>query len=329
MQPWIFLINTFEVNTRGSNRKMLTLVTDTHAKLNNEVSDPDILIIFDRLDPAYNAYRQICINYDLVEGNYAGETEAFENLMDTLPFEIRKWESKVRAVYVEDTPKERAIFPHKRNPYLSGNYEERLSAIGTLAEKLELDSTLSAAHIMVGSFYNLALSTRLTQQQEEGALGQLSDLRENQRVLVAEELYGALGVLMYIYRSDRAQIERFFDLTMLRTRAKGQTTQAIAMDGLVNNALGNPLKDVTVGIRLASEVLNSDGTGASGRLSQLKYVTTTELDGIFALNIDDLEEEEEATIVFSVIGHDTYEQTIMLIPGEDLTINATLQPLLQ
>ncbi len=57
-QIWRYLINTFEVNTEGSNVKMLSLVTDTHAKLNNEIADPDINVIFTAFDPFYDAYRQ-------------------------------------------------------------------------------------------------------------------------------------------------------------------------------------------------------------------------------------------------------------------------------
>ncbi len=158
---WRFLINTFEVQTEGSNVKMLSLATDTHAKLNNETADPDINVIFTAFDPFYDAYRQICINYDLAAGDYEGETLAFETIMDSIPTEIRKWESGVRSVYVEDSPEERAIFPDKRTPFLQGTYEDRISAVGTLAEKLSSDPALAEVHAVVQSFYNTALSARL------------------------------------------------------------------------------------------------------------------------------------------------------------------------
>ena len=220
-QMWRFLINTFEVQTEGSNVKMLSLATDTHAKLNNETSDPDILLIFNDFDPFYDAYRQICINYDLVAGDYEGETLAFETILDSIPTEIRKWEAGVRFVYVEDSPEERAIFPDKRTPFLQGTYEDRISAVGTLVEKLSSDPALAAVHVMVQTFYNTALSARLAQQGEEGNLGQLSDLRENQRLITADEMYGVLGRLMHKFRNDRDQVERFFDLSLLRETGDG------------------------------------------------------------------------------------------------------------
>ena len=218
-RPWIFLTNTFEVRTRKSNRKMLSLVTDTHAKLKAELADPEILQMFNLLDPAYDSYRQICINYDVAKGDYRGDTLAFKNLINGMSVEVRKWESAVRAVYVEDSAEEAAIFPHKRNPFLKSTYESRLSAIGTLAEQLAGIPALSAAHVMVQSFYNQALSTRLAQQEEEGDLAKQSDLRENQRVVVAKALYGVLGLLMCKYRENPEEIDRYFDLSLLRIKS--------------------------------------------------------------------------------------------------------------
>ena len=213
---WSFLSNTFEVVTRNSNVKMLSLATDTHAKLKNEISDPQINAIFTAFDPFYDAYRQICINYDLAAGNYEGDTLGFETILDSIPTEIRKWEAGVRFVYVEDSPEERAIFPDKRTPFLQGTYEDRIGAVGTLMEKLSSIPLLAEVHLVVQTFYNTALSARLAQQGKEGDLGQLSDLRENQRLITADEMYGVLGRLMYKFRNDRDQVERFFDLSLLR-----------------------------------------------------------------------------------------------------------------
>ena len=53
---WRYLINTFNVNTVGSHVKMLSLSTDTHAKLKAEESNPliaEILLIFEAVFFAY------------------------------------------------------------------------------------------------------------------------------------------------------------------------------------------------------------------------------------------------------------------------------------
>jgi hypothetical protein len=310
-RPWIFLINTFEVNTRGSNVKMLSIITDTDAKLQNENAVPDILALYNLLHPIYDGYRQICINYDMVEGNYGGGTLAFENLMDTLPTVLRTWEGPIRAVYFEDTPEERAIFPNKRTPFLQGTYEDRLSAIGTLSEKLSSIAVLNSTYLLVSSFYNLALSTRLAQQQGEGALGQVSDLREQQRIVAAQALYGVLGGLMLKFRNDPSQIERFFDLELLRSKAAGQTTGPATINGKVLNAV--TLMPV-VGARVV--LRNTEG----------EVELFTDANGVFTFTTPELTETIEAELEVSAPLHQTKLLPLVVEPASTQEVEVLLQP---
>jgi hypothetical protein len=310
-RPWIFLINTFEVNTRGSNVKMLSIITDTDAKLQNENADPDILSLYNLIHPVYDSYRLICINYDMVEGNYGGGTLAFENLMDTLPTVLRTWEGPIRAVYFEDTPEERAIFPNKRTPFLQGTYEDRLSAIGTLSEKLSGIAALNGTYLLVSSFYNLALSTRLAQQQGEGALGQVSDLREQQRIVAAQALYGVLGGLMLKFRNDPTQIERFFDLELLRAKGKGQSTGPATISGKVKNAV--TLAPV-VGARVV--LRNEDG----------EVEILTDANGVFTFTTPELTETIEAELEVSAPTYQTKLLPLVVEPGSTQDIEVLLQP---
>src|SRR3989304_2450811 len=182
-RDWIFSINTFEVNTSSSNKTMLSIATDTEAKLQAESADLDINILHTGYFPIYDAYRQICINYDVAEGNRKGKTLNLENLIKIkLSEEVRKWEGFVRSIYVEDSPEEVEIFPNKRDPFLQGTYEDRISAVGTLAARLASDANTSIQGYAptVLSFYNLIFSARDMEQNKEGLIGLLSDTREQQ-----------------------------------------------------------------------------------------------------------------------------------------------------
>ncbi len=190
--------------------------TDTHAKLKAEELDPAIAAIILIYEPVFFAYRDLDQQYGLKSGNYSGSTLGFEEYLDQMPLKLRQWESLVRAVYIEDSPAEKAIFPNKRTPFLDGTYESRLDALGTLKLKTAADAALATANTQITSFYNAALGARLVQQTSEGALGQLSDLRENQRVILSEELMGVLGQLLFIHRHNLIEVERYFDLSLLR-----------------------------------------------------------------------------------------------------------------
>jgi hypothetical protein len=284
-RTWLFLINTFEVNTAGSNVKMLSLATDTHSKLQAQVSDPVIAGIMASYDPVYQAYRQICTNYDLVANNREGETLNFETLMrNELPIEIRKWEGAVRSVYYEDSPQEKAIFPNKRAPFLEGTYEDRIIAINVLYEKLATDSNFATLAVQVQSFYNVLLSARDSQQQQEGTLGLLSNTREQQRILMAVELYGALGALMNKYKANPETVAQFFDLSILRETGLEVLTNIegnIAPNAMLNLGL---LPDEGTVIRFENKTdvpleigLSEDGTSFSGNTSTLGSVGTVEI----------------------------------------------------
>ena len=122
----------------------------------------------------------------------------------------------MRSVYIEDSPEEKGIFPNKRTPFLKGTYEDRILAVNVLYLKLNTDSNFTTLAPQVQSFYNVLLSARDTQQQQEGTLGLLSDTREQQRILMATELYGALGALMNKYKATPVSVAQFFDLSLLR-----------------------------------------------------------------------------------------------------------------
>lgn len=224
---WKYAQNTFDSSTRNSHVKMLSIATDTESKLQAEISDPDILALHTAYFPAYDAYRLICINYDVQAGNREGQTLNVETLVrEDLPKEVRKWEAQVRIIYVEDSPQERAIFPNKRNPFVEGTYEDRISAVGSLAARLAADAnaTLVAYAPTVLSYYNLLLSARDTQQMAEGALNALSATREAQRLVTATELYAVLGGLMRKYKTEPPQIMRFFDMSLLRDTGGDEET---------------------------------------------------------------------------------------------------------
>ena len=310
-RPWIFQINTFDVNTRGSNVKMLSLATDTDAKLQNENADPDILELYNLLHPVYDTYRLVCINYDMAAGDYEGETLAFESIMDSIPTEVRKWEGGVRAVYFEDTPEEKAIFPNKRNPFLNGTYEDRLSAIGTLAAKLNTDPALAATYTLVNNFYTSALAARLAQQQDEGALGQLSDLREQQRLLVAQAMYGVLGGLMLKFMATPDQIDRFFDLQLLRRKGEGQVTGPATMVGTITD---NMTLTPIVGARVVF------------RNAQGETEVFTDAEGRYSFSTPDLTEVLEAEMEVSAPAYATQIFNVIFEPATEQTLDVALNP---
>ena len=214
---WAPLYNTFLANTRHSFTKALTLFADTHAKLANEQTDPDIANMYNMLDPIFRDYAIIYANWQTVKGTYKGKTASLQDILENqMTQKLRLWEGAVRNVYTEDSPTEIEIFPNKRAPFLKGTYVNRIIAIKALADKLTEYAPLNALQIQVISFYNTLESIRLRQQEKEGDVKRLSVLLENQRIIVCETMYAILGLLMFKYKSNPNDIARFFDFSLIR-----------------------------------------------------------------------------------------------------------------
>ena len=225
-RDWMPSLNTFEINTRGSHKKAIILFTDSVSKIKNEISDPAIAALFAGIEPVFHHYEQRYQEKQLVDNTYESKTMGFEAILTRLSTEIKRWEGKVRAEFIEDTPEEHSIFPNKRSPFIAGTYENRRASVGVLATKLQEFPVFQTLSIEVRNFYNEMEMLRDKQQQMEGKSAQLSDLLEEARVEMCEELYGVLGVLMHKHRKNPSNIARYFDLSLLRKTNNAQEVEA-------------------------------------------------------------------------------------------------------
>jgi len=317
-RQWIFLSNTFEVNTRTSHVKGLSIATDHDSKLHAEDSDPDILALYTPFHTVYQAYAQICGQYDAVAGIREGYTLNLETLMkEDLPEQLRLWEPVVRAVYPEDSPEEKMIFPNKRSPFLQGTYEDRISALNSLIQALTTDGNFATLVTQVESFYNTVLAARDTQQQQEGLIGQSSDLRENQRLLVMQEMQGNLGALIHKFRDDIDQVERFFDLSLLRATEGGLPATTLIVRGKVTNAeTSDPVVNLPVSLSVPGEPAG--------------ITEITDANGDYEFLVEDLQAGQSGTAVVSVInppGFQDFTQNLEVEVGNSYTLDIALQPI--
>ena len=217
---WIFTSNTFEVQTRDNFKKMLTLSLDHYGKLVAAANtEPAIIPLRDDYAPLNLAYQNIYAAWKGAEGTHEGSTLNLQLLMELLNADIRTWEGTVRYVFPEDSPNEKSIFPNKRAPFQTGTYEQRISAVKTLAEKLATFTTqplLVTLSATVQSFYNTIEAVRLGQTGDEINITMQAMVLEEQRKACAVGMYGNLGRLIYLNRNSPVDTEQFWDLTLLR-----------------------------------------------------------------------------------------------------------------
>lgn len=296
--PWIYINNTFEVNTRNSRPIAFSFFTDLKAKLEAaSLTDPELLIYYGEFLPFFAAFEGIYMNLLMVEGEYEGRTLSFEDLLDNLndTSHLRKWEGKVRGEFPEGSPTELEIFPNKRAPFQTGTYENRVLAVKTLAQKLTQYPVLATTQMEVQSFGNLMESTREAQQNHEGSLANLRTLYENQRIIIATETFGVYGRLCYKFRANRPMIANFFDLEILRDTGSGSSIEE-------GNIPGNTIQKIFEP--------GSEGYEAGAQLRIKNTTTGPAIGGLFFYTADN------PTDAWSGQGN-------QLNPGQEVTITLT------
>ena len=258
---WLVLHNTFITGTRSSHKKALTLFEDTYAKLKAEAAnDPDIQQILIDFEPFYLAYQSFYAQKQAILGMYEGYTLAFEKILADMPYQVRVWEGKVRAEYMEDSPEEHMIFPNKRSAFLNGTYEERINAIKSLTLRLANFPVLAPVQALVQTYYNTLEAARLNQQQQEGQNDKLSSLLEKQRIDTCTELYGVLARLMWKYRYDTDRVNNYIDRALF-TQSSG-TGGITILKGRVADIQNVPIVGAKVSLPEIGLETDTDATGA-------------------------------------------------------------------
>lgn len=231
---WLYLSNTFEISTRKAYAKMMKIAKDHDSRLNGDKTDPDILALWNFFNPLLLVYINLFTQWQSSISFRISKTLILTDTFQLLskPW-IREWQNKVNAIFPEDSPEDKAIFPQKRTPFQSANYEVRIEAVNTLATSLAPYPELAAVKADVESRYGRLIAARDNQKQAmQNEEKSLQDL-EKQRVVLANALYRSLASLMVKYFGEPTLADRFFDLTLIR-RAGTDSDATFSQSGQLN-----------------------------------------------------------------------------------------------
>lgn len=257
---WIFISNTFEIQTATSHVKALRLFRDFWSKLAASIgNDPDIAAIFADFDVAYQAYDNLHAQKDAAAGTYKGRTLNFENIIGQLPELLRRWEGQIHYHFPEGSIEDTELFPRRRTPFLTGSYDDRVNAVRTLALNLGNFPPLNALQIQVQDYHTILMSARDIQQQKEGLNDQYSSMLEEQRVLTATEMWGGYARLLYKFRFNPERVLDFIDIEMLRTSSVASVL--VVFKGIVSDTNGVAISNATISIPQIGIETTTDSLG--------------------------------------------------------------------
>ena len=310
---WHFLLNTFIFRTRSNYKKALELGLDHKARLTHNQAEPVVAGMLLTFNPVLQAFVAADLNLSSALGDYKGDTLTVKqlfNLMNTDKLPL--WEGQVHAHFPKGKPEELQYFPQSRKPFQTGTYSQRINAIKVLGDKCAALAVLNPISVDILAFHLQLESARALQMTDGKArVAALRDLRELARVAMCTEMYGNLGLLMHLFRADTVQVERFFDLTLLRRKTITGPEPIIVNGMVIHRFTGGAVPNATVTFTLPSGELITVQTDTNGKfMAQL---------GIFADPI-------EVTMQVSAAGFELYTRSGPIEPGEDIDIDVQLDP---
>lgn len=219
---WRFLLNIFDSVSKTNFKKMLLVIIDHLSKLEILKSDPDIEALFIRTSPVCAAYEKAYSDWTAAKGNWEGETRRFkEKMAELLTEKLKIWDAKVSNVFLEGSADYTRIFPKGRAAFRYGAYDKRINNIDALATALSNYPSLATLQTEVDAFYKAIKGIRNVQKHNKELAKAASDSLEQARKIAANMLYANLGILMDKYNSEPLLIEKYFDLSLLRTTSNG------------------------------------------------------------------------------------------------------------
>jgi hypothetical protein len=217
-QIWRYLMNIFYNTTRTSYKKMLLILRDHAPRLDAEKADPEINSLLIRTTPVIQDYQTSYGNWSVAKGNQEGETKRFNLKLEELSeVKMKEWEPTVSVVFSEDSPDYLIIFPHGRTGFRLGAYDIRIQRVSELAGALAAYPVFADLKTEVSDYCRELETHRNNQKKAVEKVKSLSVTLEEKRVAAAEMLYGNLGFLMNKYRANPLQVEKYFDLSLLRS----------------------------------------------------------------------------------------------------------------
>lgn len=214
---WSQLINTFEVNTRGSRRKMLRIAYHHYSRLQAMKADPIIMALLVIFEPAFKLYQNMFSNLDSQEGLSMGNTAKFTSELDNMSdYWFDEWQTMVRQVFETWTPEFKAVFPRGKEPFQRIQYDLRMVAVEGLYKTLLTYPVLKDAAENVAAKLVLLNDARNAQTESFGTNAFTASMLEEQRIVLANLLDDNLCDLKKKYRSNIKMVENFFDLSELR-----------------------------------------------------------------------------------------------------------------
>lgn len=228
-KPWIYLSNPFLVATRTSFEKALGLSSYTDNALEADPAQADLYTFY---HPRHLALVAAYGNWKSAGGMQKTSTATLKSLIDGLTVAVNDWDYDIQAIARKGTPQYLTFFPRGHEPFISGKQETRIAAVDALNRSLDTVTPVPAVKTKVSDYLADLNTAAGTQEGKFSQTDALSDALEAARVNACQGLYYVMSGLMQTFYHNPLQVERYFDMELLRRRPQEDFTGSVAAGAL-------------------------------------------------------------------------------------------------
>jgi len=221
LENWIFLHNSFMGLLNRSQKKFYKFMYLFMTSLYAQHSVTALGDLYDDLLPFYSAFTTAYVASKSKKGIRKGDTAAQKLLFLQLYQEkMRDWHRRISIVHAPGTPDYIKIFPQGKTPLSTGPMEERITYFEAIIATLLAYVPLAAIRTEMVTFHTTLKSGRDTSAAAGSAVITGSADSHIAGEALAVEMYGALGMLMYLFKNNPERILEFINLSLLRQPQK-------------------------------------------------------------------------------------------------------------
>lgn len=215
---WFYLRNVFDNVSKRSLKLTLAIIVDHASRLFAASSDPDIMGIYTRTKPIHDEYAGKWSDSATAMARRASATLEFKQKMTELTdVKVPQWDAVVQGTYLPGTPQYKAIFNHGRTALRTGSYDYRIGILESMAKVLKDYPALAALQTEVENYHKSLVALRGLKNQRDLDVAHASDNLEIARKNVSDIMFANLGFLMNKHYLNPSLVEKYFDLSLLRT----------------------------------------------------------------------------------------------------------------
>ena len=225
---WHFIINTFEVATRGNYKAAVTLSTHLDAALFAAKADAQILVLYNYYHPIHLAYVAAYNAWLAQGGTQKGSTQSLTALLAGLTAKVNAWDFQIQGTYTKGTPSYTALLPQGHTPFFQGGQSQRIAAVHALDTALTGIVALAATKTDVDNYATSLDTANTTQKGSKTSTIGDSTAVETQRINMTNGQMYCYGGLVQKYTTQLNKIEQFYDMEIVRNGSQTDFTGHVA-----------------------------------------------------------------------------------------------------